>query len=196
MNLSLVIWKSSVFLWLVFEMWFIGTQASKLSKFKVLWETRISYHFLKMFNKEYGCFDVIHSDFWKTNCGSWIRNLFFPKLCKISKREPCLRDQMAGDAALPGAGDAECAWGWDVQATPPGQAGLLCLGRGPPRKLVPSLWSCPYPQRPTCDWECHVDFWPGLFPANLPFSQRDRWISLIWYSLTFRNCNLWNSYYW
>lgn len=68
-----------------------------------------------------------------------MRNLFFPKLCKISKREPCLRDQMAGDAALPGAGDAECAWGWDVQATPPGKLGSFALGGD-----HPGSWSHPY----------------------------------------------------
>lgn len=175
-------------------MWFIGTQVSKLSKFKVLWgETHISSLFLKMFNKEYGCFDVIHSDFWKTYCESWVRNLFFPKLQKIFGREPCLRDQVAGDSALPCVGGAGCTSGWVGRTghSSQGKLGSFALGRD-----HPGSWSCPYPQRQTCDWERHVDFRPGLFPGNLHFSQRNTWISFIWYSLTFRNCNFWNSYCW
>lgn len=77
--------------------------------------------FLKVFNKEYGCFDARDSDLWRTYCESWMRNLFPPPKLWKSLKNPALEISCMEIFGLlwPCLGGTECGWGWKkAQATP------------------------------------------------------------------------------
>lgn len=189
MNFPSVLWKNTVFLWLVFETWFPGAQTSKLSKYKVLWgETRISYHFFwRCSIKNVGVLMLFIVTFERLTVNPEWETCFLPQLWKVSGREPCFRDQLDGDAALSlwPRRAAEYGWSWGgggAQATPTTASPVVCPG---PLRL---LWKpCAYlllKGRRTWDWETS-----GLiyFLVTSAVVKEIPGESLIWYSLTSRN---------